>query len=941
VGQPWIRSGFLRTKVARRTLLLFVLSALLPVGALVSVGYFYVSGKLIEISSFQLRENAKNVSVHIYERLRNLRAALITLRDGIGTTHTLSVLPRAEQFRGVALQTGNAMPTTLWGGLNAFPDIDGAVRAKLEVSDTVLLTDARGGRNHMWLLTPSVGVENAVLIAEINPEYVWAVRETMPYGFAICILDQHSDKLFCSETAPEELMQPVKSRQAVEQHAFQDQRFWTFQVKLFLKEHFAVPAWTVVVLQEKSEALSDWQVFRQLFTPIILVTLLLVVLLSTMQIRRNTVPLDRLRDKTKRIAAGDFGGQIQVDSGDEFEELAGSFNAMAMALDHQFTTLNTMSDIDRLILSSASRAEIRKIVIQRFPDVLPCCSVGLSTVDATGNARITALKTATSTPRHVTQSGASQLPAAFRTDTGYFTVDCDEGEVPAWLAPSRLAGCRYHHVFPIEVDGELQGLLGFGFFERNVLSDDEIRHATTLRDRLAVAFAEIQSKEKLYVQSHYDALTQLPNRSLFEQLVATSLRDAKRSNINAAVMFLDIDRFKSINDSLGHGAGDRLIKELGRRLAGVLVGPGQHIARLSGDEFIVVVPGLETRDKTVTAVTALAARLLENASKPVAMETQEFRVSASIGIALYPSDGTEYSELLRNADSAMYSAKEKGGQQFQFFSPELHSSALEQFHIESDLPRAMADGQLQLYYQPQFDARSGNLVGAEALMRWNHPSRGLMMPKRFIPIATSSGIIMRMEEWAIMEACQQAQAWHQDGLGQVKLAVNLSARQLLRRDLADVIAHALEASGLPARSLAVEITEGSLVIDTLRSNQTLSELRELGISVAVDDFGVGYSSLSYLRSLPIDTLKIDRSFVADIQHNESSAAITASIISLAHALKLDVVAEGVETETQFEFLQEAHCDIIQGYLLGHPVPAQQFALLHTRPPKVLAGGSNR
>ena len=402
MGQPWIRRGFLRTKVARRTLLLFVLSALLPVGALVSVGYFYISGKLIEHSSYQLRESAKNVSVHIYERLQTLRAALLTLRDGLHATDSISITPRAEQFRGVALQAGNSIPTKLWGRLSSYPDIDSKARQNLETSDTVLLTRARGDSNTMWLVTRSLGLSNAFLIAEINPDYVWAVRETMPYGFSICVLDQHSDRLYCSEDAPLELMQPVKSRQAIDQHHFHDQRFWTYQVKLFLKENFAVPAWTVLVMQEKAEALSDWEVFKNLFTPIILLTLVLVMLLSTMQIRRNTAPLDRLRAQTRRIAAGDFGGQVQVDSGDEFEELAGSFNAMAMALDRQFTTMNTMSDIDRLILSSASRAEIRKVVIQRFPDVKPCCSVGLSTLDAVGNARITALKTTTSTPRHVT-----------------------------------------------------------------------------------------------------------------------------------------------------------------------------------------------------------------------------------------------------------------------------------------------------------------------------------------------------------------------------------------------------------------------------------------------------------------------------------------------------------------------------------------------------------
>jgi len=435
-----------------------------------------------------------------------------------------------------------------------------------------------------------------------------------------------------------------------------------------------------------------------------------------------------------------------------------------------------------------------------------------------------------------------------------------------------------------------------------------------------------QFEAKCRHQSTHDALTGLPNRALFHEVLSRAMAHAARNETLIAILFLDLDEFKNINDSLGHEYGDLLLQEMARRLTATLrqedwIGRNEDlVARQGGDEFTVLIPNITS----VHAIINIAERLLMTVAEPFLAHGHEMYVTASIGITVYPFDDLDREGLLRNADVAMYKAKHAGKNTFQFYAASMSVQITEHRAIENGLHHALENEEFALHYQPQVDLRSGRLVGVEALIRWQHPQRGLIAPDRFIPIAEESGLIVPIGEWVLRTACAQSRAWQRLGLPPIRIAVNLSARQFKERDLPALVARVLKDTGLDATPeyLELEVTESMLMDDMEKTTVTLKTLHDMGLRLAIDDFGMGYSSLSYLKRFPINTLKIDQSFVRDITHDSDDAAIAALIITLGHSLGLTVMAEGVETEEQLAFLRIAQCDEIQGYCYSRPLSAE-------------------
>ncbi|MEA2080107.1 MAG: EAL domain-containing protein, partial [Pseudomonadota bacterium] len=414
---------------------------------------------------------------------------------------------------------------------------------------------------------------------------------------------------------------------------------------------------------------------------------------------------------------------------------------------------------------------------------------------------------------------------------------------------------------------------------------------------------------------------------------------ARRNQKQFALLFLDIDDFKRINDTLGHETGDLLLQKITERLAkclrdtdyvarmGGFDDPDEFLARLGGDEFIILLPDISDQH----APGALAHRLIEALSQPVSMSDHEFYVSASIGITLYPADGKQGNELVKNADVAMYHAKDLGKNNYQYYLESMNTLAHERLALENKLRRALENDELCLYYQPQVDATSARVVGVEALLRWFDPDHGLIPPDTFIPVAENSGLILPIGEWVIKEACRQNKAWQKAGLEKIVVSVNVSGTQFARQNVPDVIDAALRESRLDPRYLEAEITESVIMSQPDRAVEQLSALKDLGVGIALDDFGTGYSSFSYLHRFPIDTLKIDRSFISDICKITEHAEIVAAIIAMSHILKLRVIAEGVEEEQQLHLLADKDCDVIQGYLISRPLPADEITQLLAKP----------
>ncbi len=494
---------------------------------------------------------------------------------------------------------------------------------------------------------------------------------------------------------------------------------------------------------------------------------------------------------------------------------------------------------------------------------------------------------------------------------------------------------------------------GFAIDHRIELDDGGVRHVHQQVEvieragdgsalRLAGAVHDItrrkDAEEQIRRLAYYDPLTGLPNRLLFVEQLGKAIAQATRHERRVAIMFVDLDNFKRVNDTLGHKAGDELLRLASARLAGALraqdtvtrhqrTDPEPHsIARLGGDEFIVLLTDVQRTDDAAI----VAQRLVDTLADPVTVQGTEVFVGGSVGVAMYPDDGNDIDTLLMNADTAMYRAKAAGRGAFQMYDRSMNERALERLRMETRLRRALERDEFVLHYQPRVDVVTGRIVGAEALIRWQHPERGLLPPAEFIPLVEDAGLVIPIGEWAIRTVCAQSAAWSAEGLETVPVAVNLASTHLKERGLPALVASALQEHGVGANCLEIEVTESILLAEPELSVAIATELAEMGVQISIDDFGTGYSSLGYLKKLPIAALKIDRSFVRDLVSDPDDEAIVTAIIALAHSLKLKVVAEGVESPAQLAFLQSMRCDEYQGFLTSRAVDPMEFRRLLQR-----------
>ncbi|MDO8388538.1 MAG: EAL domain-containing protein [Polaromonas sp.] len=926
-----IEGKFLRSAVARRVFFLFFLSAFVPAVMLAALSYGHVRGVVSDYAQRQLAQTGSAHASALHDRLLAahfiLNANAAEIRAGHKVTNA-NQFALQRIFRRTYLITRDnvALPLGPPSGENP-PRIDPRAAAHLAKGEVALLLHGpAAGAPWLAVTMDSAQTESGVLVAELDPAYLWGDREEISYQTNICVLTVDAVVLYCSD----EKIKAAATSVALpgdDAHPGNVKGWLSATSVLFLKPKFGAADWTVVALRPGGLAIASLTQVTQTILGVTLLTLLLVALLSVVQIRRTLVPLERLIEGTQRIAREEFERPVEVERNDEFGELARSLNSMSSRLGQQIGAMRALSEIDQEILSHLDIEQIIARVQARLLEILPNAVVGAIVFDCMsdqfGTAYLRQSTHAQPTQVQVPLEARHLLDCARHHDGLW--LDVNGPDIPNFVAMLARLGASHCFTVPVFWRNEIRGALGIGVVHQQDVSDETIKQARDLGNRVGVALAAHAREAQLVLRAHHDDLTGLPNRALLHERLQQELAHARRNGAQLALLFLDLDRFKAVNDTLGHDSGDQLLRVAAARLT-ACVRESDTVARLGGDEFVVLLTGLNNPLQAA----ALAGQILESLSQPFQISGSESFIGASIGVSVFPADGATADELLKNADIAMYRAKAAGRGRFVFFEESMNIEQHQRALMERELRLAITRNQLFVHYQPRVDLRDGRLLGAEALLRWNHPELGSVSPATFIPLAEDVGLIDDIGLWVLRHVCKQLAVWQATGYSIGAVSVNVSGRQFKSASLFVDVQQALESTGLAPHALELEVTEGVLIDDVESVIDLLARLKQIGVSVALDDFGTGYSSMAYLSRLPIDVLKIDQSFIRNLAQDEDARSIVLAIIAMAHALHKTVVAEGVETLAQAELLRAWGCDEAQGYYFSRPVAASALEEMMTK-----------
>ncbi|MEW6513709.1 MAG: EAL domain-containing protein [Pseudomonadota bacterium] len=900
----------LRSRVAQRLFLLFLFAALVPAAGLALLSYQQVSSMLIDLNYHRLQQDAKAMGMGLIQRLMWREEALLRHQAADMSKPRGNIEDAKGEFLAVEFPGAEILDTLKPEQINHL------------LREKVLLETTPEGKATM---TAALMGTSGYVRVQLETASLWDDEFA---GGEYCFLMPAGRVLFCSPGMP------VPPAEQWRKGASGDRNSGIFAWQVEGEEHLAaywrIPlqaslghdGFIVVVSESRADVLSVLDEFRQVFPAFVLLAMALAAWLAIGQIRRQMRPLDLLERHTRQLAQGDFSERVEVQGDDEFARLASAFNRMSANLDHKFHLLNALGELDRAILSASEMDSVIRLLLQHVPLAVTCDSAGVLRFEGDSNILLWAADPglAKADNIHLVCEDAHGFPVRAEADA-WFGLDLSAPEARS-LQHFAKQGATQALIFPACVGKRLDSALVLAYREAPPEMDEIVQAGRSLADRLAAAAFSISWEDKLYRQAHYDALTGLPNRTLLRDRVEQALLRAERENLAVALMLIDLDKFKDINDSLGHSTGDALLVAC----AGQLKNVARHtdtVARFGGDEFVVLIPDLP-HATAAAIVDRIASELGETLARPIDLAGREISSTASIGIALYPGNGTEIEELLKNADAAMYETKRERHGGHRFYSDQMNLEIKVRFEMAQDLRKAMDNNEFFLVYQPKIEAATGRVVGAEALIRWASPRLGLVSPANFIPMIDDIGLGNRLGQWVMETACQQMKAWDAVGMPPLTVSVNASPAQFRTDAIITEVNAALRANTLPADRLELEILESMAVGESGGINDYLEGLRQLGVGIALDDFGTGYSSLVYLTQLPANVLKIDRGFIIDVLDDPRKQAIVERIISLAKVLNYTVVAEGIEEEAQARMLGRMGCDLFQGYYFSKPLKPDDF-----------------
>ncbi len=896
----------LDSKVGRHLFVSFLLAALLPLGGLGFYAYFRVGDILVTSFDSRLQSESKTWGMNLVQELNVRARALKHIAERHGE-HKQSLVLVPPGFLSV-------------NSIGEPPNLTSNERRHLE-NGNALLRMSPGADAHLYL--QSIDGEH-LIDGQLDTSTLW-VNDEAPERH--CVITEQYQVYYCSAS-----MHPPEDSSWIKTLSRSNAGTLSWRIghddliagywRASLAAAYAHPGYIVLVAESGTTLEHELGQFRLIFISTAVLSFCLALLLALNQIRRATRPLDALTLGTQHLAGGDFSTRVQVAGNNEFSGLARSFNRMASHLSNKFHMLRMLADLDRAILSSSEMEYVVQAVLSHIHQSIPCDCAGILRLDDKGGGLFQ--YTCKDDPNHVARvwecTDVSGLLPKEKTETWhYLDWTKERRDCLPIFDNHRLQQVL---IFPVKVNDRPDSLLILTY-ENSIESLDEIIQAAgSLTDRLAVASSNIAWEERLYHQAHYDALTDLPNRVLLRDRVAQALARADREHTSVALILVDLDNFKQVNDSLGHSAGDELIVLAGQRLTQGIRG-SDTVARLGGDEFVLLIQDI-TRGDESAQLAKMVGKLMQALAEPMTIADRRLSMQASLGIALYPENATDFDDLLKMADAAMYDTKREQPGGFRFFSGEMNAAIQARFNLTQDLRDALDNNEFVLYYQPKVSVSTGEIIGAEALIRWQSPKHGMVPPGHFVPLLEEIGLIGRMGDWVLENTCAQMNVWDQAGLPPLTVSINLSPPQLRENGLIEKIVDTLERHKLPHHRLELEIIESSAVDSSSSNLAVLEKLRALDIGIALDDFGTGYSSLIYLTNLPANVLKLDRGFISTLSHDPRQRSIVERIIALAHILNFSVVAEGVEEFQQMELLAEMGCDLVQGYLFSPPIPAADF-----------------
>ena len=906
-------ADYLKTRVARRLYGLFVVVALAPVLLLGAYAYFQVTGHLIESSLERARDESKNIGMDVLGRLNVLSEELSSIAVLVEGGANIAAL-RSRSFDALRMTTVKEL------------DLPAIQLAHLASSGVVLRSDHLSSYR---LLAP-LSDRTRVLEGVLSRDSPWP--ETVR-GLPFCIFDGSGEPLHCSpEVASIELELPMR----FEQHSGTSrllaggERYlaghWTIPLEpMYAHEHM-----TVVGLSPERTALAAVGHFQRVFPAVLGLAVALAIWLAMGQIRRQLRPLEALVGAAARLGDGDFEARVSTRNKDEFSDLAQVFNRMVSALKRKFHLLEALSTLDRMVLSNAEMADVVRSAIEHTPAATACDNVGVIVPVPRANGTLATASLHYRLASHdqvITRAGISLDSEAQKllnsreswTECPAEALECE------WVDVFVREGLRCIWLLPAVVDGRLAAVLLLAFADSPAELGDSLQAGRGIADRLAAASSNLALEEALYRKMHYDALTGLPNLVLLRDRVEQSIANAERDQRSLALLLLDLDRFRDINDSLGHATGDAILIGMAERLTDS-VRKVDTVTRVGGDEFLVLLSDLDPGTESTT-VSRLAEQLLAAVSEPFELHGRNINVGTSIGISLYPANSGGFEDLLKGAESAMYEAKRLSPGSYRFHSIEIELRARQRFERIQQLQRAFELDEFLLHFQPKVEASSGRIVGAEALVRWQPGGAELIPPGAFLPLIEELGLTTKLGNWVMETACRQLAEWDRLGFSLPSVSVNVSPIQFAESDLPALVQSALDGCGLAADRLEIEILEETAVAQTGKARESLETLLERGLNIALDDFGTGYSSLSYLVNIPANVIKLDRSFLKPLTSDARQAGVISAIISLAKSLDMQVVAEGVEDGEHWAALERMGCDLIQGYLFSPPVGPEDFTNL--------------